>query len=328
MPTSTIHAVQKSSGITPAIRGGELRILDIDLAGRLGFDRPRNIRNLIKRYEGDLSKMGVCFTVEQTSGGKGGRPAVAYYLNEEQALFITTKSETPNAIAVTIEIVTQFAAFKREGRPQPKHEITPTGLLAERVDKLETLITETVAPLLKTVRVTHEAGTSAVTDRTAKEWLEQYGCDPHGRGSLVRKVGNALRGIAKREGVPLLECARTGTDLFPHTLAVPFMESAGKAWVRLHNEAVRTGQLVLPGPGITKLARGIGPFGRGDAGGRMSEAEISDAVIFISQAFPEHRARYGTTIEQGRSRLRAAARAIMQLWRDLEREGQKALVEV
>lgn len=73
------------------------------------------------------------------------------------------------------------------------------------------------------------------------------------------------------------------------------------------------------------------PFGGGNAGERMSEAEISDAVIFISQAFPEHRARYGTTIEQGKSRLRTAACALMQLWRDLEREeqqrkvGQKAL---
>lgn len=63
---------------------------------------------------------------------------------------------------------------------------------------------------------------------------------------------------------------------------------------------------------------------------RMSEAEISDAVLFIAQAFPEHRTRYGTTIEKGRARLRTAARAITQLWHDLEEEervgeGQKAL---
>lgn len=64
------------------------------------------------------------------------------------------------------------------------------------------------------------------------------------------------------------------------------------------------------------------PFGGGNAGGRMSEREISDAVVFIAEAMAQHRAKYGTTTERGRERLRTAARAIMQLWRDLEEQEQ------
>ncbi|WP_052750048.1 hypothetical protein [Gluconobacter oxydans] len=109
-------AVEGSNVIAPAMHDGELRILDADLAMRLGFDRPRDIRKLIKRYEAELGEMGVCATVALTSGEAGGRPGTAYYLNEEQALFITAKSETAKATKITIEIVTQFAAFKR-GEP-------------------------------------------------------------------------------------------------------------------------------------------------------------------------------------------------------------------
>jgi len=35
--------------LTPALIDGEFRILDTDLAKRLGFERPRDIRKLITR---------------------------------------------------------------------------------------------------------------------------------------------------------------------------------------------------------------------------------------------------------------------------------------
>ncbi|MDN7356324.1 hypothetical protein [Acetobacter senegalensis] len=50
----------------------------------------------------------------------------------------------------------------------------------------------------------------------------------------------------------------------------------------------------------------------------MSEKEIANAVLFIAEAMPQHRTKYGTTVEKGRERLRTAARAVMQLWNDLE----------
>ena len=46
----------------------------------------------------------------QTS--KGGRPGQEYWLNEKQALFLCTKSEAPNAIDITIEMVEVFYGVK------------------------------------------------------------------------------------------------------------------------------------------------------------------------------------------------------------------------
>ena len=87
---------------------GEPRILDIDLARSLGFDRPRNIRNIIARYKANLLEFGVCFTVKQIHEG-AGRPAIEYWLNKQQALFITAKPDrqgrttsASNGVALTI----------------------------------------------------------------------------------------------------------------------------------------------------------------------------------------------------------------------------------
>lgn len=62
------------------------------------------------------------------------------------------------------------------------------------------------------------------------------------------------------------------------------------------------------------------PFGGGNAGVRMSDAEIANAIINAAQAIPEYRKMYGGDTEKGKQVLRKAARAIMQLWHDLEEE--------
>jgi len=103
-------AVEGSNVIAPAIHDGELRILDTDLAARLGFDRPRNIRNLIKRYGADLDKMGPRFTVERVINGG---TATETYLNKKQAIFITAKSETAEATEIKIEIIEKFDAYEQ-----------------------------------------------------------------------------------------------------------------------------------------------------------------------------------------------------------------------
>ncbi|MFT9364823.1 MAG: phage antirepressor KilAC domain-containing protein [Gluconobacter sp.] len=124
MPTAEI--TNTTTLIAPAMRDGELRILDTDLATRLGFDRPRDIRKLIKRYEAELGKMGVCATVALTSGEAGGRPGKAYYLNKKQAIFITAKSETAEATEITIEIIEKFDAYERGETTTPQIAVPKT----------------------------------------------------------------------------------------------------------------------------------------------------------------------------------------------------------
>ena len=97
---------------------GEPRILDIDLAARLGFVNPRMIRKLIKRHEESLQLLGPRSTVEHRPE-RGGTPEQHYYLNRKQAIFITAKSETQHALDITIEIIERFDAYERAAAPRP-----------------------------------------------------------------------------------------------------------------------------------------------------------------------------------------------------------------
>lgn len=107
---TTELTVRASGKIDPITVDGELRIRDLDLAMRLGFDRPRKIRDLIKRYMPDLERMGPCPTVGRViNGGE----ATEFYLNRKQAIFITAKSETDEATDITIEIIERFDAYER-----------------------------------------------------------------------------------------------------------------------------------------------------------------------------------------------------------------------
>lgn len=96
----------------------EPTILDEDLAEKLGYERPRVIRDLIKRYveSGKLPGINVRRTVRRTSMPHGGTRQTevdAYFLNEEEALYITAKSETPEADAMLKEVIHVFTLARR-----------------------------------------------------------------------------------------------------------------------------------------------------------------------------------------------------------------------
>jgi len=87
---------------------GEPRVKDLSLAERLGFDRPVNVRNLIKRNVPKLEAFGPLFTMERVINGGQARE---FYLNQKQAIFICMKSETDRAFDVQAEIVRVFDAY-------------------------------------------------------------------------------------------------------------------------------------------------------------------------------------------------------------------------
>lgn len=106
--------------------------------------------------------------------------------------------------------------------------------MREELAEMESRITNLV--------VTHQAGTAAVTDKTAKEWCEEYGLTQKGRNGPRRKIGNALSALAKQKGIVCHRCARTGTWLYPAELARPYMDGIGRHIIKLHNDAVLNGQ--------------------------------------------------------------------------------------
>jgi hypothetical protein len=68
---------------------GEPRCVDTDLATALGYGRPERIRDLIRRLEPALQRLGTLphGAVKST----GGRPAHQYLLNRAQTLLVISR---------------------------------------------------------------------------------------------------------------------------------------------------------------------------------------------------------------------------------------------
>lgn len=109
--------VAVKGGLTVVPVEGEPRILDINLGKRLGFSRPVKIRELIKRHMASLEALGTVPTVGTVNRGQ---ETTEYYLNRKQAIFITAKSDTPDATDITIEVIQKFDAYERGLIRQPR----------------------------------------------------------------------------------------------------------------------------------------------------------------------------------------------------------------
>lgn len=92
---------------------GEPRIHDLLLAERLGFERPTDIRKIIKRNEKNLNKFNHIAIVPRSVelGNWAKREVLEYWLNQKQAAFICLKSETDNAFDVQVEVIRVFDAY-------------------------------------------------------------------------------------------------------------------------------------------------------------------------------------------------------------------------
>lgn len=89
--------------------GKEPLIRDLDLAERLEYEHPRNIRKLVAGLikSEKLRDVHVRFAQERTSMPQGGEREAKvreYWLTEEQALKVIAKSETAQADALLDEI--------------------------------------------------------------------------------------------------------------------------------------------------------------------------------------------------------------------------------
>lgn len=113
-----MHSLNTIAPVCLSVFDGEPRCRDLDLAGRLGFDRARDVRKLIERNMLEIREFGVCATVAQTSGPRGGRPSTEYWLNEEQALLVAVLSNARNAPAVRAMLIKVFVAWRRGQLPQ------------------------------------------------------------------------------------------------------------------------------------------------------------------------------------------------------------------
>lgn len=125
LPAQSVNAIQP---VRLHEHEGEPRVKDVDIAKRLGFDRPRNIRPLIERHRGALELLGP-ISLYRAAKSTAGRPDEGYWLNEAQALYIGSKSDAPNAPAVLIMLINVFMAWRRGHLPAVANTSLPADVM-------------------------------------------------------------------------------------------------------------------------------------------------------------------------------------------------------
>jgi len=103
---------------------GEPRMRDLDIAGALGFERGRAIRDLIARCEIHLAGFGEVIRRTVRHINQPGRNPSEYWLNEHQAFYLCTQSKAERAAEVTQQIIRVFVAW-RNGQALPGAEVSP-----------------------------------------------------------------------------------------------------------------------------------------------------------------------------------------------------------
>ena len=170
---SEIVIVEGGIRFTAASVDAEPTVLDLDVATKLGYKRPRDIRQLIGRMleSGALTEREVCCTVQQTSK-KGGRPGTEYRLTEFGCDLVGGRSETPEGIAHYREMVGFYSNAKRQLRELQHAEVTAQLATAttERDDALALVAG-------KDCRIaTHSDSTTQVSSKSSKRWLGLVWC--------------------------------------------------------------------------------------------------------------------------------------------------------
>lgn len=232
----------------------EPRVRDLDLAERLGFSRPRAIRQMIERNLAELETYGPLAT---RRGKSRGQEFTEYYPNEGQSLCISAISNTPTAPLVRRALITTFMALRHGAAASGSviayddellilradvtaiketlsrvsgmekmnlHKVTgiegdvrEVKALAGREPDIKAMVDEAVARKLA------EDPRRAVIDKVSiRELLEEAKVPPKGRRSLQRKVFNRLMAFCVQNKIDAYQCALSRTWLFDRPKATWF----------------------------------------------------------------------------------------------------------
>lgn len=250
------------------LRGGEPRVRDEDIARSLGFADPLQIRKLIKRHEKSLSDFRVLYTVEETSGPNGGRPSTAFYLNEEQALYIAIVSEAPRAHEVRSMLIRVFVAWRRgqtggslgEQERKTHGGITKSVVRAAIEEMIPEILREALSVILPAM-VEQRVATSQVTvgeGWTAGDVIDEAGIkDRRGLRGLANSVSPQLQRFhAQREvAVRLGRLGRNRAFIFDPVVCREWLHCGGKEMIlRFVQQRRGQGALKLIGGGKRQSA--------------------------------------------------------------------------
>ncbi|MBB4284508.1 hypothetical protein [Roseospira goensis] len=123
-----------------SVMENEPRIHDLRLAERLGFRRPRKIRELIQRNLSEFHRYGdlAPHRGAQLRWNGGTHEIDEYFLNEGQALLLCMFARTDRAADVREEVITVFMAWRRGMAPPPPPQVPdPWAAMCARLDAVE-----------------------------------------------------------------------------------------------------------------------------------------------------------------------------------------------
>ena len=227
---------------------GEPRARDIDLAERLGFERPRKIREIIERNLAEIETLGSSpRRGAMIQVGKGAERAVEeYWLNEEQALLVSVLSKAQNAPVVRAMLIKTFVAWRRGHLVE-----APAFDMQAAMEHLA----RTMLPGMIETAIAADPRRAVMNYVSVRQLLEDAKALQKGRRGINRKMGWDLkiRALLERPLVPVMKCPHSGVWLYPRAFAANYMLAQGNQLVKDHNAKV-LGQGVLklvpkkPGP--------------------------------------------------------------------------------
>lgn len=226
---------------------GEPRARDVDLADRLGFERPRDIRKLVERNLAEIEAFGTCATVARVVRGN---PVSERWLNEEQALLVAILSDAPNAPAVRAMLIKTFVAWRRGHLIPASYD----GLSGENRKIIGGIVKSVIhkevsdlLPAMVEAAIAADPRRAALNYVSVRQLLEEAKALQKGRDRVNRKIGFELSERARKEGVVCLKCPNSGVWLYPRMFAGFYMAERGKSLVADHNDNV-SGQGVIKFP--------------------------------------------------------------------------------
>ena len=268
---------------------GEPRVLDTDIAVRLGMPTPRNIRkDLIEPNREELSAFGSLGETPTNPGTKGGRPGRVFYLNEEQATLVVMFSRTPKAAEARREIIAVFTAWRRGELEQASKPGLPdfsNPALAARAwaDEYET---EPLREALKLLRGRRALmlGSPPLGHRSQLQRVFCIGAGERCRGLLGGLLGRLSGlGVGFEEGHhPTLKSAKVCTFADPRDLhvkrraavAAPTVPLDPRLELPVANQPLRSDQRVSGPLGLQEHGAGVEgdlPVSVVDLGGQEGE---------------------------------------------------------
>ena len=227
------------------------RARDLDIAERLGFQRPRAIRQVIERNRIELEGFGSLATQH---GKSRGQEFIEFHLNEEQALLIATLSDAPKAPEVRSALIRTFVAYRR-GQIGPAVDYNKIGrhVAAITQEKLAVLI-----PTLVKAEILNQQF-EVVNGVTAGGALDMAGIKVRkGLRGLARYASNRLMRYhaERRVAVKMGTLGSRTAYVFEPEIVKDWLKSGGKAELDKH-VAERRGQGVLKlVPAATKDGEG------------------------------------------------------------------------